>query len=291
MNYAYVSVLTTESYLIGILATYKCLKRVNSKYPFYVVITDNISNATENLLNDYGINIIRKNSIEIPDSIKLKNSKSTFSHWTNTFDKLSIFELTQFDKIVYLDSDMYIRKNIDSLFMKNHMSAVQNRKYGPSATVPYEPVSALLVIEPRKGMLEIFKDILFNKLDNLDAIGDQDIIQAYFSDWKNHTDLHLDIKYNVFFTYLDYYLNFCDYKLDDICVFHFILSKKPWDFSLNNIDDYIKFLNDRIDFLYNKCKSQEFLDCINAGNDGKKIIAKEYFELLDSIRNDERIDL
>ena len=61
MNYAYVSVLTTESYLIGILSVAECLKRVNSKFPFYVVITDNISKETEMLLNKYEIKTIRRN--------------------------------------------------------------------------------------------------------------------------------------------------------------------------------------------------------------------------------------
>jgi len=290
MNYAYVSILTTESYLIGILGVAECLKKVNAKFPFYVVITNNISKDTETLLNDRGINTIRKESIEVPKSIKQKNSTSFFSHWTYTFDKLSIFELTQFDKIVYLDSDIYIRKNIDILFSKKHMSTTPNRKYGPNITPPPEIMSGLLVIEPQKEIMNSFLEILSTIADKKESAGDQDILQEYYTDWKNQTDLHLDLKYNTFFTYLDYYITSCNYKLDDIFVFHFILPKKPWDFSLKNIDEYIKYLNNRVELLYKKYGTKDLFDCVNNGNTNKEIITKEYLELLENIKNIKNVE-
>lgn len=284
MNYAYVSVLTTESYLIGILGVAKCLKKVNSKYPFYVLITDEISKETEILLNNNEISTIRKKSIEIPEIIKEKNSKGVFSHWTYTFDKLSIFELTQFDKIVYLDSDIYIRKNIDLLFEKGHMSTTPNRKFGPTITPPPELISGLLVIEPQQGLFNSFMEILSTISDKRESVGDQDILQEYYTDWKNQTNLHLDLKYNCFFTYLDYYTTHCGYNLDDIYVFHFLLGKKPWDFSKETINDYIKYLNDRVELLYSKYSTQDLSDCIKSGNKNKLIITKEYLELLESCK-------
>lgn len=284
MNYAYVSVLTTESYLIGILGVSECLKRVNSQFPFYVLITDNISHEIEALLNHRGINTIRRHSISVPEIIKQKNDTGVFSHWTYTFDKLSIFELTQFDKIVYLDSDIYIRKNIDLLFKKKHMSTTPNRKFGPNITPPPELISGLLVIEPKEGLLTSFQEILSSIADKRNSVGDQDILQEYYTDWKNQSELHLDLKYNTFFTYLDYYISHCNYKLDDIFVFHFLLSKKPWDFSLENMNEYIKYLNDRVDFLYNKYGTQDLLDCIKSGNTNKEFIVKEYLELLNQLR-------
>ena len=239
MNRAYIGVLSTPAYLIGILGVSECLKRVKSKYPFYVVITDQISLEIEKLLNEHGIYTIRRNSIQIPEIIKVKNSRGEFSHWTNTFDKLSIFELTQFDKIVYLDADLYIRKNIDELFQYHHMATTPNRKYGPNIAPPPELISGLLVIEPEKGLLNKFSNILMSISDKRQSIGDQDILQEYYINWANMPELHLDLKYNAFFTYLDYYINHCNYSLEDISVFHFILTKKPWNFSVDTVDDYI----------------------------------------------------
>lgn len=285
MNYAYVSVLTTESYLIGILGVNECLKRVKSKYPFYVLITDNISTEVENLLNSQNINTIRKKSIEIPEIIKEKNSKGVFSHWTYTFDKLSIFELTQFNKIVYLDSDIYIRKNIDILFEKHHMATTPNRKFGPNITPPPELISGLLVIEPQNGLLDSFLQILSTISEKRESIGDQDILQEYYTNWKKQPELHLDLKYNTFFTYLDYYISHCNYSLDDIYVFHFLLAKKPWDFFDKNIDEYINYLNNRVELLYKKYGTKDLLDCINSGNKNKEIITKEYLNLLEKCKS------
>lgn len=284
MNYAYVSVLTTESYLIGTLGVAECLKRVNAQFPFYVLITNSISQQVEFLLNSRGINTIRKDSIDIPEIIKKKNSEGVFSHWTYTFDKLSIFELTQFDKIIYLDSDIYIRKNIDFLFEKKHMATTPNRKFGPSITPPPELISGLLVIEPQKGLLNSFLEILSTIADKRESVGDQDILQEYYTDWKNQPDLHLDLKYNAFFTYLDYYIKHCNYTLDDIYVFHFLLAKKPWDFSLQTIDEYMKYLNDRVILLHSKYGTQDLLDCVHSGNKNKEIITREYLELLETCK-------
>lgn len=284
MNRAYIGVLSTPAYLIGILGVSECLKRVKSKYPFYVVITNQISLEIEKLLNEHGIYTIRRNSIQIPEIIKVKNSRGEFSHWTNTFDKLSIFELTQFDKIVYLDADLYIRKNIDELFQYHHMATTPNRKYGPNITPPPELISGLLVIEPEKGLLNKFSNILMSISDKRQSIGDQDILQEYYINWANMPELHLDLKYNAFFTYLDYYINHCNYSLEDISVFHFILTKKPWNFSVDTVDDYIKYLNNRIDILYDRYHTQDLLDCKNSGNKNRTIIAKEYLKLLDSCK-------
>lgn len=282
MNRAYVGVLSTSSYLLGILGVAECLKRVNSKYPFYVVITDQISVEIEKLLNDRGVKTIRRKSIEIPEIIRSKNLKGEFSHWTYTFDKLSIFELTEFDKIVYLDADIYIRKNIDALFDYPHMSTTPNRKYGPNITPPPELISGLLVVEPQSGLLDKFSNILLSISDKRQSVGDQDILQEYYTDWANMPELHLDLKYNCFFTYLDYYIKYCNYLLSDIYVFHFLLSKKPWDFSIDTVDDYIKYLNDRIELLYSRYHSQDLLDCMNSGNGNRTLIAKEYLNLLRS---------
>lgn len=284
MNYAYVGVLSTDNYLLGILGVQECLKRVNSAYPFYVLITDKISNETEQFLHSCGIKTIRKKSIEIPAEIKEKNAQGDFSHWTYTFDKLSIFELIQFDKIVYLDADIYIRKNIDSLFDFPNMAAPCNYKFGPNVTVPHELVSGLLVVEPEQGLIEKFLNILAQVAEKKASVGDQDILQEYYKDWTNKPELHLELKYTVFFTYLDYYINHLNYKLDDLYLFHFILSKKPWDFSSDELEDYVKFLSDRVETLYERYKSQELLDCIKCGNENKKIITKEYMDLLDYCR-------
>lgn len=41
-NYAYVTIINTNKYINGALCLYKSLEKVNSIYPFYIVVTGKI---------------------------------------------------------------------------------------------------------------------------------------------------------------------------------------------------------------------------------------------------------
>ena len=53
----YISVLSTNDYLPGVLVVNKCLKLTKAQFPFTVLVTDNISCNT--------ISILEKNNIQI----------------------------------------------------------------------------------------------------------------------------------------------------------------------------------------------------------------------------------
>jgi glycogenin glucosyltransferase len=144
-----------------------------------------------------------------------------------------VFELTEFDKILYLDSDLYINKNIDELFCLPNLSAVISGKGYVNEWV--EMNSGLMVIEPKEGlvdkMLELLKNTKFDK-----DIGDQDIINIYF-DWKNK-NLAISEKYNIYYFLIDYYVNSLGYDLNDFRVIHFIGENKPWMMSEEDIKSF-----------------------------------------------------
>ncbi len=284
-NNSYITVLNTPNYLEGVLTLIESLKRTNSKYPISVVITEDISLEIEKLLRNCNINVIRKNKINIPQSIKNKNAKGMFSHWSNTFDKLLIFELTNFNKLIYLDSDMLIRRNIDELFEKENMSAVIDRRNGPIISDDWVKLtSGLMVIKPKKGLISEFNKIMY-KIDQMrEFVGDQDILQEYDCDWEKKVELHLDVKYNMFFPHIDYFINCCNYKIDDISVVHFIYSKKPFFYNRFEILQYIDFIEKRKRFTYESNKIKEIEEFILCGNDNEKKILTEYFEILEYIR-------
>ena len=211
-KYSYITVISTERYLKGALALVQSLKKVESKYPFTFLITYNISYQDEEILRKNNIQIIKMKNIELPEMIKIKNDKGNFAHWTNTFDKLLLFELTEFEKLVYLDSDMYVRKNIDELFERKNMSATIDRRYGPSISKEWiKLTSGLMVIEPQKNVLVKFFKIINNILNKKESLGDQDVLQEYYPTWNLQEDLHLDVKYNFFFPHIDYYITYKNY--------------------------------------------------------------------------------
>lgn len=269
-NNAFVTVLSTDSYLPGVLALFESLKRTNSKInTFAVVINENIQEDTKKRLQKEGYRVILKESIAIPESIQVKNSMLSTSNWNNSFDKFNLFGLDEFDKIVYLDSDMYVNKNIDELFDKPNMSAVVAGKSCPGNEFWKELNSGIMVIEPKKEvvqelvnkMLEMSKPrikvspkrtsnkmwkttrkptvqgVFKNLFKYVQGKGDQDVIESYYN-WKDNPHLELDEKYNVFSYYTDYYINKLGYSKDDLSVIHFIGAKKPWMLSDTEITAY-----------------------------------------------------
>ena len=284
-NNSYITVLSTQDYLMGVLCLIESLRKTNTKYPISVLITSEITSTTEELLKSYGVHVIRKNKIDVPESIKKKNKQGMFEHWTNTFDKLLIFELTQFEKLVYLDSDMYIRNNIDELFERKNMSATIDRRGEPSINKDWiKLTSGLMVVEPKRGTSSFFIDIISEIESKRDSIGDQDILQEYDKKWSQKQELHLDVKYNMFFPHIDYYTKYCNYTLEDINVVHFIYNKKPFQYSKEEISQYIEFIESKKQNNYKKNKGKVLEDYISCGNKNEIAVLQEYFDILEDVK-------
>ncbi|MDB5870411.1 MAG: hypothetical protein JWP96_2743 [Polaromonas sp.] len=232
---AYVTLLSTLNYLPGVIVLYESLKQVNFSYSFWVGISTNIPPHVDSELTNRGMHVIRLPAgMEISGSLKEKSG-----HWSNTFDKLHLFGLMNFSKLVYLDSDMMVLKNIDELFEKPHMSAVAagNLVYADWKRLN----SGLMVIEPEHQLPEKIAAKLQQAIQEaasagIERIGDQDLINVYYPDWPDAELLHLDQGYNVFYSHLDNYIENHGYSLPGendmkeelVRVVHFVGHNKPW---------------------------------------------------------------
>ena len=85
--------------------------------------------------------IVMRPELNIPQNDQ--NPNLLLRPWiTKTFTKLNIWTLTSYTKIVYLDTDVLVLKNIDDLFQRDELSA------GPEDLWPDVFNSGVLVIEP-----------------------------------------------------------------------------------------------------------------------------------------------
>ena len=260
-KYAYATILSTDSYLPGVLALYESIKKTNTKVSdFVVIVNQDVKKETINRLVQNGILVKTMPKVNVPKEIMARNK--FVPHWNNTFDKFNIFNLTDYDKVVYLDSDIYVAENIDELFQKINMSAVISGKSYPGNKHWNKLNSGVMVIEPREGIRERLidkmnymskrkkklkkshkkgKEKYFSKIQLLElkdrisesfkGIGDQDVFEEYF-DWKNKPELHLDESFNVFASYSDYYKD--KLGINTKC-YHFIGAKKPWSLTPKEI--------------------------------------------------------
>ncbi len=224
-RFSFVSIITSNNFLEGVLVLHHSLKKTNSKHPFLLLITPNISDEVLKVLSKHGIQYTTIQNIENPTQIDEKH------RWFPTYAKLNIFGLTQFDKLVYVDADMVIVRNIDELFERPHMSAVNNRVILPERDRYNSLNSGLLIVEPS---LELFQDMLsqVGTIEKTQTGGDQDFLQAYYPNWPNQKNLHLDHGYNMFYYELDSYSQLFGYSFNSdryvLRVIHYAGDKKPW---------------------------------------------------------------
>ena len=125
---AYTCICYNEKYLPSILLLNYQLKLVKSNYPFVVLLVEN---------NQWIQSILEREKIYYLIIPSLKNS------FLNLFHNLYLFE-----KIVYLDSRLYIKKNIDFLFNYPDGSAFYSQLLKAPDFKSY-PNDILLVFEPK----------------------------------------------------------------------------------------------------------------------------------------------
>lgn len=235
--------MSTENYLKGVLALFKSIQKTNSICNQYVVIiNENISKVSEECLRKNHIQVIRKTSITIPTYILEKNKDSTSPNWNYTFDKFYIYDLIEFEKIIYLDSDMLVNKNIEELFDMPHMSATIAGKSYKGNEHWTKLNSGIMVVEPKEGIREDLTRLMIKSSNFRGPMGDQDIIEKYYN-WEQHKKLHLNEKYNVFANYVDFYIERLGYSFEDLAVIHFIGKQKPWMMGEEQKKEYISNCN------------------------------------------------
>ena len=131
-NYSYVTLLTDDTYAYGVILLNESLKQVKSKYPLHVLITESVSEPVKEILKQNNIKFDLIDIISMPEEIYNYNKSINLKQaiiWKDQYTKFHLFNLTKYNKIVYLDADILILKNLDHLFNKPHMTAAIDGEY------------------------------------------------------------------------------------------------------------------------------------------------------------------
>lgn len=236
--HAYITLLSTPDYLPGVACLAASLRRTGTTVPLVVALSSDLPDATcvEAAACD-GVSRV----LPLPADPLLPPGWSQRSrhhgHWDHTFDKLRLFGLAGFDKLVYLDSDMLVLDALDDLFDAPHMAAVAA---GQRLHPGWDRLnSGLMVIEPDTALPAQLAAMLEPALAEMKgvgraALGDQDLVNAFYADWPRH-GAHLDEGDNLFFESLEAYVGSGAYRLPHaagagrpVRVVHFTGRDKPW---------------------------------------------------------------
>ena len=181
-NYAFVILSSNDLFVPGAVAAAKSLQMCKTKYPVYCMVTDEVSDESIAALEAAKCSVMKVP--KIGSKISGDDRFTLESNWL-TFTKLNVFNLTQFDKVVYLDADTLVLKNVDDMLDFPALSGYCLAHTG-------EVEAGVLVIEPNE---KVFNDLMEYKEQENWLHHDQTLINWYFR-VKNDMFHHMNNEYH-----------------------------------------------------------------------------------------------
>ena len=198
-RFAYTTLVTNADYALGALALARSLVAVKSRYPLVVMVVQNSADdpaTSEGLdkLESAGATIKIVKPLPFSTGFKERHSRrsqharSPFTKGTkpifhdplDNFCKLTLWTMDEFERVVFLDADTLVVKNIDRLFGYPEFSAAPNLY--ESLNDMHRLNSGVFVAQPDNARFEA----MIKNLDAPEAYWprtDQTFLEQYFPDW------------------------------------------------------------------------------------------------------------
>ena len=104
--------------LRGVLVLSYNLKKVNSNYNLGCIVLENVSEKARNTLRKHNVVLFEFNLGEILKGYGYEEEHSNLVVNKHYFGKFLFLIIENYDKIIYLDSDLLLLNNIDHLFQE-----------------------------------------------------------------------------------------------------------------------------------------------------------------------------
>ncbi|KFK35602.1 hypothetical protein AALP_AA4G012800 [Arabis alpina] len=167
LRVAYVTVLhSSEAYVCGAIALAQSIRQSGSTKDMILLHDQSITNRSLLGLSSAGWNLRLIDRIRSPFS-----EKNSYNEWN--YSKLRVWQVTDYDKLVFIDSDFIILRKLDHLFYYPQLSASGNDR------VLFN--SGVMVLEPSPCL---FKDLIEKslKIGSYNG-GDQGFLNEIFVWW------------------------------------------------------------------------------------------------------------
>lgn len=254
----FVTYMSNDRDLKGVIFLAYNLKMLKSKYQLGCTVIENVSEETKDILRKNNIIIFEYNFQEILTGHGFTKEQTKSIIDIHHIGKLLFLNL-QLERVIYLDSDLLLLRNIDHLFETTNANGFHMVQDMVMHGDGFREVSFLknkfnagvIVSNNNNGKFHLFMSEL-SKLIGASSkclVCDQQLFNHMFSKQMIHIQL-LDLKYNIppLIIQQSHEQNIIRY--DDIHIIHFILQPKPWD--LLSGTNRFKFPNEVMKLLYYK---------------------------------------
>ncbi|KAH0938641.1 hypothetical protein HID58_006102 [Brassica napus] len=227
--------LQAKGYVCGATAAAQSIRMSGSTHDLVILVDDSITEHHRNGLESAGWKIHMFQRIRNP-----KVKPNTYNEWN--YSKFCLWQLSEYDKIIFVDADMLILRNIYFLFEFPEISAMGN-----DGTLFN---SGLMVVEPSNVTFKLL-------MDHMDEVvsyngGDQGYLKEIFT-WWHHIPKHMNFLKH-FWAGDKPKINRLKTKLFGfdppvLYVVHYLGYNKPWlclrDYDCNwNVEGYHQFASD-----------------------------------------------
>lgn len=218
MKRAYVTLLCGgDGYLPGVEVLGRSLEVAGAKAPRVVLTTPDVTSVAREGLRRLGWEVRNVEAIANPASALL------FPRFKMVFTKLRAWELDDIERVVLLDADTLVLKNIDDLFERRTFAAA------PDFFLPDRFNSGVMVLDPSRLTFRRMVERLSNEA-NYDG-GDQGFLNRFYPDWYAMPESHrLPMGYNMAtfsYQFMHAHPLLKDAVEKEIRIIHYML-QKPW---------------------------------------------------------------
>lgn len=221
-NEAYVTLITSDSYVAGAGVLARSLKSSGTKRSIWcLAASKQLSTNSLDILKSIFDGITEVDCLDSGDKCNLELLGRP--ELGPTFTKLHLWKLTQFKKVVFMDADTLVLKNIDDLFEREEFSACSDIGWPDCFN------SGVFVAVPSE---ETYKKLIQHS-ENVGSFdgGDQGLLNSYFSDWSTgpssrRIPFTYNLTINASYSYAPAYARF----KNEVKVVHFIGTQKPWTY-------------------------------------------------------------
>ncbi|KAG8373638.1 hypothetical protein BUALT_Bualt11G0045300 [Buddleja alternifolia] len=164
---AYATILhSAHVYVCGAIAAAQSIRMAGSTRDLVILVDETISNYHRSGLELAGWKVRTIQRIRNP-----KAEKDAYNEWN--YSKFRLWQLTDYDKIIFIDADLLILRNIDFLFGMPEISATGN-----NGTLFN---SGVMVIEPSNCTFNLLMEHI-NEIESYNG-GDQGYLNEIFTWW------------------------------------------------------------------------------------------------------------
>ncbi|KAJ7293903.1 nucleotide-diphospho-sugar transferase [Mycena rebaudengoi] len=141
--------------------------RTRQGIPLLVLVPPHVPPQIQELLASEGATVVPVDYL-LPQSWK---PHPTSSRWIDQFTKLRLFELTQYDRILYMDNDMLVTRCLDDIFSEKEVAtqysiAGTSDQEGPEGERP-KPITSesrlnggFFVLKPDAQLFQYYRSVL-----------------------------------------------------------------------------------------------------------------------------------